>query len=91
MRQSVRVFALRFQDFPQPVLVFVVARFQGGGALEVRNTETGILLQPIGSAQVILRRRKLRVQIEGLLEAPYGLLAAVQDRQQKAHLVLQLR
>src|ERR1017187_6351000 len=45
----------------------------------MRNTEAGILLQPIGRAQVILRRRELRVQIEGPLEALYALFAVAQD------------
>src|ERR1039457_6746465 len=57
----------------------------------MRNTEAGILLQPIGRAQVILRRRELRVQIEGPLEALYALFAVAQDCQQKAHFVLQVR
>jgi len=91
MRQRVRVFPLRFQGFPQSELVFEVAGIQGGGALQVRNAEAGILLQPIRSAQMILRRRELRVQIEGALEALDGLLAAVQDSQQKAHFILQMR
>jgi hypothetical protein len=91
MRQRIRVFALRFQGFPQLVLVFEVAGIERGGALQMRNTEAGIILQPIRGAQMILRRRELRVQIEGSLEAPDGLLAAIQNCQQKAHFVLQMR
>ena len=91
MRQRVRVLSLRFQDFPQFVLVFEIAGIQGGGALQVRKTEAGVLFQPIRRAQMILRRRELRVQIERALEALDGLLAAVQDSQQKAHFILQMR
>jgi hypothetical protein len=90
MWQGVRIFALRLQDFPQPILVIEVGRVQSCGALQVGNAQAGIILHPVGRAQMILRRRELRVQIEGPLEALNSLFAAVQDCQKKAHFVLQV-
>jgi hypothetical protein len=56
--------------------------------LQVRDRLTGILGQPVGHAQMIVRRREFRVQLKCACKTVEGFGAAVEDRQEKAYFVL---
>jgi hypothetical protein len=91
MRQRLGVLLLRPQRFPDPVLIIEIAGLECGRALQMRNAAIGVVTEPVGDAQMILCRSILRIQLDGMLEALNRLIAAIQNREQKSNLILEMR
>jgi len=88
VRQGLGEMGGRVQGVAQVEAVIEVLRFERDGGLKLRNAAVGILLDPVGDPEMVAGDGQFRVELDGTLEGLDGLLAAVEDCQEKSDFVL---